>query len=183
MACIISSSRFKLISTRSSLAPPRGPCSQTLTATSVLRSRRQSARDPDGTSWAPSLGTTWLVASITRLNVPRPRRPRDLHRRFFWSERLRALKYSKLSSLCFNDPSEESLEDSLGGGVGGLVTVAVNPRDSARCISRLMVDSSASAVSILAWEPDTAIGFLGIDTASGTYSLTLRFLPCWATCC
>lgn len=188
---MISSSRFKLISMRSSDAPPRGPCSHTLIATSVFRC----------SFWAPfvvavvvvaaagvvvvvsltssSSVAIWLVARTTRLNVPCPNSLMARHRLSFPSFLPRASKYSKPGLLV----AEPSLlcDDSLGGGVGGLA-IGARPRDSDKCGSRRMWGTGEPLPSLPGAPPcgpETVVClFHGKPFGSGIYSLILLFRVC-----
>jgi hypothetical protein len=180
MSSIISSSRLRLISMRSSDAPPRGPCSQILTATSDRRWCRgvgsgvgrlvpglhSSSSDGDG--------DIWLVARMTWLKVPWPSTLMARQRRRFPSYRPYASKYSARGCLLLlldPDPiiEEESAalsDDSLGGGVGGFA-IGVRPLASDRWGSRRICASAGVFKSAPPRVPDTVDVRLGISIGSG----------------
>ena len=103
MLCMISSSRLRLISMRFSDAPPRGPCSQILTATRERSGcwaeesgvceplpgphSSSSESDEEEEEEEKEEGDVWLVARMTLLNVPWPSTLRARQRRRFLSYR------------------------------------------------------------------------------------------------
>jgi len=165
----ISISRARLCLIRSSSAPPEGPCSQILTATSFEGSIRASS--------GASLRFFSLVASKTLLNVPCPSCRIDLHVLFRPCGPELRLKYS--TPACSEIGSSSSTSSSatlalLGGGDGSACAgseFVVSPRWVAR-YSSLCMDGS--------WFLSPKVATLGrvLCSVSGTNSLILLFLPC-----